>query len=111
MGIRRALHPEQQHEEVADRAEDDLVSLHHRAEVLGIEGHICTLAAAEQVVQVCVVVRGFTLQDWHLFCKRSQAVKLWQVLTTGQLTLPNNGQILEEVFNKGIFYMLFEYLE
>lgn len=87
MGFRQVLHPKEQHEEVADRAEDDLVSLHCHAEVLGVEGHICTLAAAEQVVQVCVVVRGFTLQDRHLCCKRSHAVKLRQVLTTGQLTL------------------------
>lgn len=71
VGVGRALHPKQQHEEVADGAEDDLVSLHSCAEVLRVEGHVCTLAAAEQVVQVCVVMRGFTLQDRHLFCKRS----------------------------------------
>lgn len=108
MGVRRALHPEQQHEQLADGAEDDLVSLHCRAEVLGIEGHICTLAAAEQVVQVCVVVRGFTLQDRHFFCKRSQAVKLRQVLIIGQLTLSNKGQFLKEVFSEKISYIEFD---
>lgn len=55
------LHLEEQHEEVADGAEDDLVSLHHRAEVFGVERHVRALAAAEQVVQVRVVVRGFAL--------------------------------------------------
>lgn len=72
MGVGWALHPEEQHEEVADRAEDDLVSLHCRAEVLRVKGHICTLATVEQIVQVCIVVRGFALQDRHLFCKRAQ---------------------------------------
>lgn len=56
-----ALHLEKQHEEVAGGAEDDLVGLHHCAEVFGAERHIRALAAAEQVVQVGVVVRGFAL--------------------------------------------------
>jgi len=59
--VGRALHLKKQHEEVADGAEDDLVSLHHCAEVFGVKRHVCALAAAEQVVQVRVVVRGFAL--------------------------------------------------
>lgn len=74
--VGRALHLEQQHEEGADGAEDDLVSLHHRAQVFGAKRHVRALAAAQQVVQVRVVVRGFALQDRHLFCGERERVGL-----------------------------------
>lgn len=53
-----ALHVEEQHEDLAHGAQDDLVSLHHLAEVFWVKGHIRALAAEQQVVQVRVVMRG-----------------------------------------------------